>query len=139
MKTNYYESLLLNVLIAQDSTKITEFGARDLRIALFVTDLSDTSETVGVGNTECSDGSYSRKTSAQMAAAFSTLATTGSLVNDADLTLSSFSGVQTIKAVAIVDHTTGKIWMYYNLDPDIVTANGTELKYTTGGWTLTED
>lgn len=140
--TNYGAKSLLNMLVARDSTTLTEWSNAEFKLGLFSTDLEAADETPGTGNTEITSdsGTYARITEAEMIAAFGTLATTGTISNDAALDWAALTpaiGVD-IKAVALINTTNEKIWMYYNLDPDISTpASGTVVQYAAGALTFT--
>lgn len=135
-KTNYFENMLLNILLRADAAKKTEFNAASMRIALFTNVLTETSEDAA-SETEVSATGYSRQTPS--ASNFATASTTGTISNTATITFGPFTtSPGTIQSVGLVDQTTGKIWMYSVLTSPASPGIGASLNYTAGGFTVNE-
>lgn len=137
-KTDYFENLLLNAYIRQDSAAKSELAACNLQIALFYDTLGDTTSDVSALN-EVNYGTGSRISYATMSAAFPA-ASLGSMTTTAPLQWTlSLGTTGTIKSVAIVDATPApdRIWWYVTITP-ISPGAGSIVQYASGALTIVE-
>jgi len=137
-KTDYFENLLLNAYIRQNSAAKAELAPCNLQVALYYDTLSDTTSDTSLLN-EVNYGTGTRVSYANLSAAFPA-PSLGSMTNTSAIQWTlSLGTTGTIKSVAIVDATpaTDRVWWYVGITP-ISPGAGSIVQYASGALTIVE-